>query len=64
MKACRFDWACKAPPILSMALLFILVSVQQVSAQIVALPAFNVDIAQTSVSGLSSGGYMAAWMPG
>jgi poly(3-hydroxybutyrate) depolymerase len=60
MKACRFDWACKAPPILSMALLFILVSVQQVSAQIVALPAFNVDNAQTSVSGLSSGGYMAA----
>ena len=31
----------------------------QESVAEVALPAFNVDIAQTSVSGLSSGGYMA-----
>jgi len=31
----------------------------QKSVAQVALPAFNVDIAQTSVSGLSSGGYMA-----
>src|SRR4051794_17350482 len=29
------------------------------AAQIVALPAYNVDISQTSVSGLSSGAYMA-----
>jgi chitodextrinase len=29
------------------------------TAQIVSLPSFNVDINQTSVSGLSSGGYMA-----
>lgn len=31
----------------------------QSQAQVVSLPSFNVDIHQTSVSGLSSGGYMA-----
>ena len=30
-----------------------------VAAQIVSLPSYNVDINQTSVSGLSAGGYMA-----
>jgi chitodextrinase len=51
------------PPIKAMRvsmLLFLLSSGSSpVSAQIVSLPPFNVDINQTSVSGLSSGGYMA-----
>ena len=34
-------------------------SAKESVAQTGALPAFNVDMAQTSVSGLSSGGYMA-----
>ena len=36
-----------------------LVLSSHVSAQVASLPAFNVDIKETSVSGLSSGGFMA-----
>ena len=37
----------------------ILVLSSHVSAQVTSLPAFNVDIKETSVSGVSSGGFMA-----
>ncbi len=40
-------------------LLSSLVVSSQSGAQVVALPAFNADIKETSVSGLSSGGFMA-----
>jgi hypothetical protein len=34
-------------------------SIEKAAAQTLALSGFNVDIMQTSVSGVSSGGYMA-----
>jgi len=41
------------------AALVLAVASSTTSAQIVSLPSYNVDINQTSVSGMSSGGYMA-----
>ena len=47
--------------LLSLGLLVGLVfsSANQAHAQIVPLPTFNIEMDQTSISGLSSGGYMA-----
>src|SRR5262245_51519314 len=41
------------------SVLALVVATSPAAAQIVNLPSYNVDITQTSVSGLSSGGYMA-----